>query len=327
MLKPHTQPDDAVESHGDSSHCVADNHDQAQNRHGRLTEIAIPIVVIHFLALFAFVPAFISWPNVAVMLISVLLFGQGMNLGYHRLLAHRSLKVPKWLEYFYVSLALCSLEESPGKWVSTHRRHHNTSDEADDPHSPNGGFWWSHMGWLMFKRDGVSEFHVDERYSADILSDPFYASLEKHPALPGAIYLLHMFLFYLACLVVYFLLGNSLGAAALAALGTTWWGVFLRTVVVWHITWSVNSLGHVFGYQNYDTGEESRNNWLVALLASGEGWHNNHHEDPASASVQHRWWEFDLTFYHIRVLEMLGLAKQVVRPRHVRKSGPDSPSP
>jgi stearoyl-CoA desaturase (delta-9 desaturase) len=119
------------------------------------------------------------------------------------------------------------------------------------------------------------------------------------------------------------LLGADPGVAAFQATGFVWWTVFLRTVVVWHITWSVNSLSHVFGYQNYKTGENSRNNWLVALLASGEGWHNNHHEDPASASVQHRWWEFDATFYHIRVLEFLGLAKKVVRPRKIRNQPRD----
>lgn len=284
----------------------------------QLTEIAIPIIVIHNIALFAFLPSFLTWVNVVLLVVCVLVFGQGMNLGYHRLLAHRSLRVPKWLEYFYVMLALCSLEESPGKWVSTHRRHHNHSDEPNDPHSPGGGFFWSHMGWLLFKRRGVSEFRVDDRFSADILQDKFYSSLERHPVLPSAIYLTHVILFFVVCLVIYSALERELGTASWLALGTTWWCVFLRTIVVWHITWSVNSLSHVFGYQSYETGEESRNNWLVALLASGEGWHNNHHADPASASVQHRWWEFDVTYYHIRVLEFLGLARHVVKPRHRR---------
>ena len=98
------------------------------------------------------------------------------------------------------------------------------------------------------------------------------------------------------------------------------WGVILRTVYVWHITWAVNSLGHLFGYRNYETAEESRNNWFVALITGGEGWHNNHHHDPASASVQHRWWEFDLNFYVIKLLERCGLAAQVVPPAHRRRA-------
>ena len=98
------------------------------------------------------------------------------------------------------------------------------------------------------------------------------------------------------------------------------WGVFVRTVLVWHQTWSVNSLSHVFGYRTYETKENSRNNWLVALIAAGEGWHNNHHHDPVSASVQHRWWEFDPTYYCICLLAKLGLAHDIVLPRHIRQA-------
>lgn len=246
------------------------------------------------------------------------IFGQGINLGYHRLLTHRSLTVPKWLEYFYVILALCCVEETPAKWVSTHRRHHNHSDHDDDPHSPNESFFWSHIGWLLVRRNGVNEFRNEEKYSADIMKDPFYAFLERHPLLPGGIYLLHATLFYLACFAGCFFIGSS--EPAWTALGMTMWGVFLRTVAVWHASWSVNSLTHRFGYQNYNTGEQSRNNWLVAIIASGEGWHNNHHHDPASANNQHRWWEFDPTYYQIRILMALGLAKNVIQPRHVRKT-------
>ena len=94
------------------------------------------------------------------------------------------------------------------------------------------------------------------------------------------------------------------------------WGVFVRTVVVWHVTWSVNSLAHVFGYRNYETDENSRNNWLVGLISNGEGWHNNHHADQRSARHGHKWWEFDLTWITIAALERLGLAKKVVRPSH-----------
>ena len=97
------------------------------------------------------------------------------------------------------------------------------------------------------------------------------------------------------------------------------WGVFVRTVIVWHITWSVNSLTHLFGYMNYDNGDHSRNNWFVSLISVGEGWHNNHHQDPASGCNQHRWWELDLTYYELKLLELLGLATNVILPRHRRK--------
>jgi stearoyl-CoA desaturase (delta-9 desaturase) len=106
------------------------------------------------------------------------------------------------------------------------------------------------------------------------------------------------------------------------------WGVILRTVYVWHITWAVNSFGHFFGYRNYDTNDESRNNWFVAIITGGEGWHNNHHGDPSSASVQHRWWEWDLNFYFIKCLERMGLASDVV-PRRQRRaqSAPQTHAP
>lgn len=283
------------------------------------TAFALPIIAIHFTALAALWPGFYSGVNLAVCVVGIFVFGQGINLGYHRLLAHRSLEVPKWLEYFYVTLALCCMEESPGKWVATHRRHHTFSDKDDDPHSTGHGFFWAHMGWLLFRREGVDGLKADPRWAADILKDRWYVKLERHWWLPSAFFLIQIVLFFSFGLIVALATGAEWGAAAQSACGLTVWGVVLRTVIVWHITWSVNSLTHFFGYRNYETGEESRNNWLVAILASGEGWHNNHHHDPASASVQHRWWELDLTYYHIRALEALGLAKKVIRPRSTRR--------
>ncbi len=285
-----------------------------------LTDIAIPILVLHAIALFAFVPGFITGPNVILFGVTVVVFSQGITLGYHRLLAHGSLRVPKWLEYFYVGLALCSLQESPAKWVSTHRRHHVHSDDTDDPHSPQRSFLWSHIGWLLFRRKGKSEFAVDDRYSADIICDPIYAALERHPALPGLLYLIQCLVFWVLATAIYLVSAEDMPTAAWSGLGTMLWGVVLRTVTIWHLTWSVNSLTHRFGYQNYNTADDSRNNWLVALFSNGEGWHNNHHHDAASASNQHRWWEWDLTYYHICLLEKLGLATHVVRPRHIRQS-------
>jgi stearoyl-CoA desaturase (delta-9 desaturase) len=97
------------------------------------------------------------------------------------------------------------------------------------------------------------------------------------------------------------------------------WGVIVRTVVVWHITWSVNSLTHLFGYRNYETDDNSRNNWFVAIVSTGEGWHNNHHQDQASATVQHRWWEVDICYWHILALKWVGLATHIVPPAHKRR--------
>ena len=175
------------------------------------------------------------------------------------------------------------------------------------------------MGWLIQDRPDQNQLGVHLNYAADILRNRFYRFLENAWWFGLAV--------FAAQLAIYFGLGYGAGylwgmdqqAGIQFAASITVWGVLVRTVVVWHITWSVNSLGHVFGYRNYSTSENSRNNWLVALLASGEGWHNNHHHDPASASVQHKWWEFDVTYYQILILERLGLATDVIRPRHIRR--------
>jgi stearoyl-CoA desaturase (delta-9 desaturase) len=158
---------------------------------------------------------------------------------------------------------------------------------------------------------------VYERYARDLLADPYYLWLEKRPRRSAAIYLAHAAIVGALGLAVGWAVWGGPAARQFGA-SLLVWGVILRTVVVWHITWSVNSLTHLFGYRRYATGENSRNNWFVGLIAMGEGWHNNHHWDPASASVQHRWWELDLTYYSIRGLEALGLARKVIRPRHQR---------
>lgn len=277
---------------------------------------AIPIVGIHLLALMALVPWFFSWTGLILMLVGVHFYGQAINLCYHRLLTHRSAKVPKWLERTFVVIALCCMEDTPGKWVAMHRYHHKHSDHESDPHTPMVAFLWAHVGWLLVRNRSTHTLESYRKYAPDVLRDRFYMNLEKSHA---------WVLIYVAHAVLYFLVGFAIGAASGGlAVGFQFgasllvWGVFLRTVVVWHITWSVNSLTHLFGYSNYETDDCSRNNWFVALLTVGEGWHNNHHHDPVSASNQHRWWEIDVTYYQIKLLERLGLAWDVVPPKHVR---------
>ncbi|MEX0641152.1 MAG: fatty acid desaturase [Pirellulales bacterium] len=269
----------------------------------------LPIAAIHGAALLAVWPWLFTWTALIVMLVGTHAFGTlGINLGYHRLLSHRSFSVPRWLERVFTLLALCCMQDTPARWVANHRVHHAHSDDEEDPHSPVEGFVWSHVGWL-FRRTSAHNLSVYQKYSRDILEDRWYMWLEKHPAFVGVVYLAHAALFFLVGLL---LGGVQFGASLLV------WGVFVRTVAVWHITWSVNSLTHLFGYRNYETGDGSRNNWFVSLIGAGEGWHNNHHRDPASASVQHRWWEFDLSYRLIWLLERVGLAWDVVPPWYTR---------
>ena len=291
-------------------------------RHGVHWEYLLPITAVHLLACLVLIPSSFSWAGVFLALSGTVVFGTlGINLCYHRLLSHRSVKVPLWLERSLATVALCSLEDTPTRWVANHRLHHQHSDEEGDPHSPRQGVFWAHAGWLFERVPRRRSMAFLEHYARDVLSDRYYLTLERYPWAILAIYALHAALFATAGLLVGRLAGGDWQHGRHLAASWVVWGVFVRTVIVWHVTWSVNSLTHLFGYRTYATGENSRNNWFVALVAMGEGWHNNHHHDPASASVQHRWWEVDVTYYIILLLERLGLATQVIRARHVRHAG------
>ncbi|QDU29709.1 Fatty acid desaturase [Anatilimnocola aggregata] len=292
----------------------------SRSRGAILWAYLVPIFTLHLLAILAVAPWLFSWAGVVALLVGIHVYGNlGINLCYHRLLTHRSFAVPKWLEYTLATFALCCMQDTPTRWVATHRLHHNHSDEEGDPHSPLDDFVWSHIGWLFRKSPAVHDIAVYQKYARDLLSDPFYFFLEKRPYWVGIVYFAHAAVYFLAGLVAGRWYSGDWPAGLQLGASLVVWGVIVRTVAVWHITWSVNSLTHTFGYRNYATSENSRNNWLVALVSAGEGWHNNHHQDPASASVQHRWWEFDLTYYTIQALAALGLASRVTPPRHIRR--------
>ena len=182
------------------------------------------------------------------------------------------------------------MQDTPGRWVATHRFHHQESDEQPDPHSPLVSFLWAHVGWLMLHNHGTHNLSAYQKYAGDVLRDPFYMRLEKNPLIVFYVYLAHALLYFLVGLAIGWAVHGQAMAGVQFGLSLLVWGVLVRTVAVWHITWSVNSLTHLFGYRNYETDENSQNNWLVAMLTVGEGWHNNHHHDQASASNQHKWW-------------------------------------
>jgi stearoyl-CoA desaturase (delta-9 desaturase) len=284
----------------------------------------LTIAVVHLLGLLAFFPYLFSWCGFIAFVLGIHVFGQGITIGYHRLLTHRSFKCPKWVEHTFAILGICSMQDTPARWVSVHRQHHVHSDEIPDPHSPRVTFFWSHMGWLMFVNRQTYSIAGLEKFAKDLLRDPFYMTLETNP--------FKQFYYIFAQLPIYFGFGFALSfafsseVAAAVQLGSSMvmWGVIMRVIAVWHITWSVNSLSHMFGYCNYKTGEDSKNNWFVALLTVGEGWHNNHHEDPSAATVQHRWWEVDISYYEIKLLEMIGLASNVIPARQNRHPRGDS---
>ncbi|MEM1308289.1 MAG: fatty acid desaturase [Cyanobacteria bacterium P01_H01_bin.153] len=247
------------------------------------------MAAIHVLALLAFIPGNTTWGAVGAALFLHWLTGcLGITLGWHRLIAHRSFEVPKWLEYFFVVCGSMACQHGPIIWIGLHRHHHRHSDQPTDHHDAGKGFWWSHMGWLLHEVPAQAEI---ERFTLDIAKDPVYRFFEKYflaTQIPLAI-------------VLYLLGGWSFVI----------WGIFVRLVVVYHCTWFVNSATHKFGYRTYETKDLSTNCWWVALVTYGEGWHNNHHAFQHSARHGLRWWEFDVTWMHIRLLQLLGLARKV----------------
>ena len=274
------------------------------------TDALVGFIFCHLLALLAFVPWFFSWTGVLVLIVGMYVFGVvGINLGFHRLLTHRSFSCPLWLEHTLAILGTCCLQFSPAFWVAVHRRHHHFADEEQDPHSPLKSFFWAHFGWLLVRPPDMKPRVMTERYAKDVMRDPLYAVLDRNKNWIK-LTLLAWMAFFAAGFAASALSGASTQDAVQFGSSLFVWGGALRTVVVWHTTWAVNSVTHVWGYRNYETPDDSRNNVIVGLLAGGEGWHNNHHAAPTSARHGHNWWEFDLTWQTIRLLMLLGLATQ-----------------
>src|ERR1700730_11433002 len=280
------------------------------------------IAAYHAAALLAFTPGYFSWSGLVVAVLGTHLCGLlGINLCYHRLLTHRGLKCPKWLEHAMVIIAMSCFQKTPARWVAIHRRHHQFADQRPDSHSPLASFFWAHMGWILVDQPESLRLGIYQRYAKDILRDRFYVALERNNCLVW-INLGQMPLFFGAGFIAAWLSGETPDRAAQTGLGIMMFGVLVRTVLVWHITWAVNSVTHLWGYRNYETDEDSRNNLVVGLISNGEGWHNNHHADPRSARHGHRWWEMDNTWLTIRFLAWVGLATDVVPPSAHLKGRP-----
>ena len=273
------------------------------------------IVSFHLLALLACLPWLFSWSGLAIAVAGLYVFGTlGINIGYHRLLTHRGFACPRWLEHTLAVLGVCCWEGSPMGWVAIHRMHHQHSDDVADPHCPRRpSVFWSHMGWFLLYDPAIYNISTYDRYARDLIQDRFYKWMEK-PRIWQRVHYAHWLAFpLLGGLVGGLMTWSPLGALQLA-LSWLVWGVFVRTVAVWHITWSVNSVTHLWGYRNFQTRDDSRNNWLVGLISNGEGWHNNHHAQPRSAAHGMRWWELDVSYLTILLLSRVGLAWDIVRP-------------
>jgi stearoyl-CoA desaturase (delta-9 desaturase) len=257
------------------------------------------MVAIHILAVVALLPQFRSAAGIATFLILYWVTAcLGVTIGYHRLLAHRSFRVPRWLERFFATCGALSCQHGPIEWVGLHRHHHKFSDTDVDHHDSNKGFWWSHMGWML---TAIPAAGAVPRLTGDLAKDPYMRWLDRW--FLGLQVLLGLALYWI---------GNAAQIPG-GGWGLVLWGIPLRLVVVYHCTWLVNSATHCWGKAVHDSGDNSRNNPWVAAVTFGEGWHNNHHAYPHSA--RHGFGpQIDLTWQHIRLLRALGLATEVRVP-------------
>ena len=256
------------------------------------------MIVIHSLALLALLPMFWSWQAAASLLVLYWVTAcLGVTIGYHRLLSHRSFQLPRWLERFFATCGALSCQHGPIDWVGLHRHHHKFSDTDADHHNSHRGFWWSHMGWMF---ESVPAMQAVPRMTGDLAQDPYYRWLNNN-----------FLLLQLPLAGLLFWIGTATGAGGWALV---LWGIPLRLVLVYHVTWLVNSATHCWGTVAYDSGDASRNNKWVAALTFGEGWHNNHHAYPHSARHGLQQGQIDLTWEHIRLMRALGLATKIRLP-------------
>jgi len=249
----------------------------------------VPFSLIHLSVLSAFWLE-VTWVHAAVCAGTVFMMVFGITAGYHRYFSHRSFKTSRWMQFALAFLAQTSAQKGVLWWAAHHRDHHKHSDTVRDIHSPvQWGFWYSHMGWLFAKSSETKVSKV-----RDLAKYPELRWLNRNCLVPPTL-----------IGILYFVIG---GAPLLVV------GFLLALVITWHNTFLINSLAHVFGKRVYDTPDDSRNNWLLALMTLGEGWHNNHHHYMLSARQGFRWWEIDITYYILKIMSWVGLVWEMREP-------------
>ncbi|MDF1566250.1 MAG: acyl-CoA desaturase [Deltaproteobacteria bacterium] len=265
---------------------------------------SLPFYAVHLGALLTPFILGLSWEGVAIALGFYFLRMVGVTLGYHRYFSHRAFKTSRAFQFVLAVLATSSSQKGVLWWAAHHRHHHRFSDRADDLHSPRKGFWWSHVGWFLCDKYQATQ----EEGIRDFARYPELRWLDRNWGV----------------VVVAF-------AALLFALGGwVWllWGFFVSTTLLWHGTFVINSLAHVFGRRRYGTSDDSRNSFLLAVLTCGEGWHNNHHHYQSSSNQGFYWWEWDPTYYLLKLLAAAGVVWDLRKPpERVLTEGRRSPLP
>jgi stearoyl-CoA desaturase (delta-9 desaturase) len=215
----------------------------------------------------------------------------GITGAYHRYFSHRTYKVGRFTQFCLALLGTSATQKGPLWWAAHHRHHHRFSDQAEDIHSPKqDGFWWSHVGWIVSPKYERTRWEL----IPDLAKYPELVWLDRYHVVPS------------------FVLG--LGLVLLGGWGVFVWGYLVSTVVLWHSTFTINSLSHVFGSRRYETTDTSRNNVWLALLTMGEGWHNNHHTYQSSTRQGFFWWEIDMTYYVLKMLSWVGIVRDIREP-------------
>lgn len=264
---------------------------------------SVPFFLLHLLPLLAFVTGVTM---TAVMVLLVTFFGRMffITAGYHRYFAHRSYKLRRSVQFVMAFGGGTASQRGVLWWAGYHRRHHRDADTDRDVHSPRKGFWWSHVGWILCDKYSATDTDAIK----DFARYPELRFLDRHDWIaPWAL--------GVACWVI-------AGWSGLVV------GFFLSTVLLWHCTFTVNSLAHVFGRRRYDTPDTSRNSLLIALLTGGEGWHNNHHHYQSAARQGFFWWEIDVTYYALRLLRCVGIVHDLREPpSRVREPRPTAAPP
>jgi stearoyl-CoA desaturase (delta-9 desaturase) len=252
---------------------------------------SIPFLGMHVAAVVGIFFFPITWQGVALCVGMYYLRMFGITAGYHRYFSHRSYKTGRVFQYLLAWLGAFCVQKGALWWAAHHRHHHRYSDQPEDVHSPIGrSFLWSHMSWIM-----AHTYH-DTDYSQirDFAKYPELVWLNKHFLVP-----------------VFVLAGLNY---AIGGLDGLYWGFFVSTVLLWHGTFTVNSLAHVWGRRRYRTPDQSRNNLWIALITLGEGWHNNHHHYMSSARQGFFWWEIDVSYYVLKALSKVGLVWDLREP-------------
>ena len=258
--------------------------------------VSLPFISVHIGALFALT---ISPSPFALFMVFLMYFIRmfGITAGFHRFFSHKTFKTSRAFQFILAYLATSSAQMGPIWWASHHRHHHKYTDEIEDPHTPTlKGFFWAHVGWIM----SPSNVPTKEEYVGDLKRFPELRFLDKYHYLAPFSMAVSLF-----ALGEYMALNHSqYGTNGIELL---MWGFFVSTVILYHATFTVNSVCHVFGYRTYDTKDGSVNNWLVAILTLGEGWHNNHHAFPNSERQGHKWYQIDICHYILWSLSKLGI--------------------